>query len=308
MEVHSQDLHTHRTKFEETAAQLRTQSESAIADLRAEHANALEEATRENLKKANTLTLNLTATQDGLAKAKGAAEAARAEVASLTAQRDDARGAASAAPRTSPEHLAELEHLKRELSNTKDDLAAVTDMLNLTKSSLGEMSNKHSTDLEEAATNRAQEVTQLRAEHDTQISELSKQKTELTVKLSDLEGELATLRASIASPSAPKTNGSAPVQATGASKEELQRLHEAHNLKLNDVQAEHAKAIRALEEKLQEAADQNEKLQVDIDRKAMELKFMEQDQEESQELITRYVPFSGLKSFFGSAFVLPTAY
>lgn len=290
MEVHSQDLHAHRTNFDATTAQLRAQSDSAMQALKDEHADILENSTRDMQKQLNKLNVELKATQDDLNKAKAASEAIRADLASVTAQRDEARASASAAPKTSPEHLAELESLKRELSHTKDDLAAVTDMLNLTKSSIEEMSNKHSIALEEAATARAQEATQLRAEHDGQLSDLAKQKADLLTQLSDLEGELATLKATVSSAAqTPKTNGTTPAQPSVDNREELQKLHEAHNLKINDVQAEHAKAIRALEEKLEEAAAQNEKLQADVDRKIMELKYMEDDQEESQEQIIRYV-------------------
>lgn len=262
---------------------------SALEDLKSEHQAALEEQSKAAEKQISKLTLELKATQDDLAKSKAAYEAAKAEIDSLTAQRDEARSAASASPSLSPEQAEEIAHMKTELSNTKDDLLASNEVLALTKSSLTEMSNKHTQELEEAAKSRADEVTKLKAAHDGEIAAFAKEKSELQIKLSDLEGDLATARATLAAePVAPKTNGTPiPPQSPGVTKEELTRMHEAHNLKIHDLNAEHEKAIKALTARLEMAEAAVTDATSQIERKNMEIELMERDQEESGEQIKR---------------------
>ena len=256
-------------------------------------------------KKISHQSLDLKATQDDLSKAKAALGSAHSEIANLQTQLDEAHAAAEVAAAASPEHLAEIERLTTELSRTKDDLAALTEMLNLTKTSLTDISNNHALELEEAAKGRAEEVLKLRAAHDEEMKAVVTQKSSLLVQLTDLEGELATLKASIAAappPSSPKSNGH--VAPPGATKEELQQMHEAHNLKLHDLQAEHDRAIKALREELETALSKADGLQQDISRRAMEIQYLEQEQEESQDQITRYVRFFGLKSIIGGIIAL----
>jgi chromosome segregation ATPase len=252
-------------------------------------------------------SLDLKATQDDLAKAKATLDSTRLEVESVRTQLDEARAAVDAAAAASPEHLAEVERLTTELSHAKDDLAAVSDMLNLTKASLGEMSNNHSTELEEAAKGRAEEVTKLRTAHEEEVTALVKQKSDLLMQVSDLQGELTILKASIsAEPPSPKGNGNgaAHIPSPSVTREELQQMHEAHNLKVHDLQAEHDKAIKALQEQLETALSQGEGLQQDVARKAMEIQYLEQEQDEHQDQITRYVRFFGLKSLIGGIIAL----
>ncbi|KAJ7293443.1 hypothetical protein C8J57DRAFT_1269062 [Mycena rebaudengoi] len=275
-ELHQQDLQTLRAGSSSTMDQVRAAHEAALGDLKAEHAATLESTVGDLEKRISNLNLELKATQDDLSKAKAKAAEARSEVESLTTQVDEARAVAAAVPAVSPEQAEEVGRLTKELAVTKDDLQAVTEMLNLTKASLQDMSNNHQAELEEAAKGRAEEVTKLRGTHDEEITALVTQKSELLTKLSDLEGDLATLRATIDSEhTAPKTNGTSAVapQSPGITKEELQRMHEAHNLKVHDMQAEHEKALKALQEQL--------------DAKLMEIKYLESDQEEHQERITR---------------------
>ncbi|KAF9015514.1 hypothetical protein BDQ17DRAFT_1341205 [Cyathus striatus] len=241
-------------------------------------------------KEINKLSLDLKATQDDLSKSKAALESSRADISSLTVQRDEARATADAIPIASPEHVAEVARLASELSYTKDDLAAVTDQLSLTRASLTEMSDKHTRQLEEVAKTRADEVLSLRSTYDHEVGTLAAQKSELLVKLSDLEGELATAKANLAAQATQlRSNGAGTPAASspGVTKEELQRLHEAHSLKIYDLQAEHDRAIRALRDEMEAAQSKIGELQQDISRKAMEIQYLEQDQDESQEQITR---------------------
>lgn len=285
---HKKDLNSVRTEFDSTIAQMAASHQSAMEDLKGEHASTLEAQAKTLEKQISALTLELRATQDDLMKAKTSFESAHAEINILTTQRDEARAAAAAVPEVSPEHAEEIARLTTQLSVTKDDLAAITDMLNLTKDSLTEMSNNHAKELEEAAVARAQDVTKLRAAHEEELAVLETQKSELSVKLSDLGGELATAKAALAAePAVPKSNGTVAPQSPGVTKEELQRLHEAHNLKVHDLEAEHKKALKDMAAKLEAAEDQAKESKLEVERKEMEIKYLESDQDESVEQINR---------------------
>ena len=308
-EEHTLELQNLRASSNSTIEQLQAANQARIEELKAEHTSTLESELKALEKQINNLNLELKATKDDLSKAKASLEAARSEADNLTNQRDEAL-AAAATPTASPEHLAEIARLTNELSHCKDDLHAATDMLNLTKASLSQMSSNHTKELEEAAKARAEEATKLRATHDTDIAAFAAQKSELTIKVSDLEGELATLKASMTSDH-PRSNGVTTPHppspgSTGVTREELQHMHEAHNLKLYDLQAAHDRAIKALQEELKASNAKSEELQQDLSRKAMEIQYLEQDQEESQEQVTRYVRFFGIKYFIGSIIALAT--
>ncbi|KAJ7630802.1 hypothetical protein FB45DRAFT_867140 [Roridomyces roridus] len=284
-DLHQQDLQALRATGTSTIDQVRAAHEAALADLQADHASIIESTVGDLEKQISKLNLELRATQDDLIKAKTNLELARSEVENLTTQRDEARAALAGAPDVSPQHAEEVSRLSSELAVTKDDLQAVSEMLDLTKASLQEMSHNHTVELEEAAKGRAEEVTKIRARH----------KSELLFKLSDLEGELATLKAAMAADAAPKSNGNgaaAPPQSPGISKEELQRMHEAHNLRLGDMQAEHEKALKALREELAMSESKVGELTAEVDRKSMEIKYLEDDQEENQTKIERQVSIS----------------
>ena len=253
--------------------------------------------------------LDLKATQEDLAKAKAALESTQSECTKAQAQLDESRAAAQAAAETTPKYLATIDRLSEELASTKNDLVSRTDALNLTKTSLEEISRNHATELEEAAKGRAEEVTRIRAAHDEDVAALATQKSHLQLRLSDLESELATAKAAAAeaaAASAPKTNGNMAASASPPviTKEELQQLHEAHNLKLHDVEADHNREIRALKEELEAERSKADELQQVASRRGMEIQYLEQEQEESQEQITRYVQFFGLKSIIGGIIAL----
>lgn len=263
-----------------------------IDSLKAEHQSTLETEVAALQKQVNKLNIELKATQDDLVKAKTSLEASHAEVESLKHQLQAARSQVEATQSISPEHADEIARLRQELSNTKDDLAAMTDMLNLTKSSMTELSDKHAKEMEDVAKARADEILSLRSTHDSEVNTLATQKSDLVVRLSDLEGELATAKAALEAQqtASPRRNGVSHSPApSGVTKEELTKMHEAHNLKIYDLQAEHEKAMRAAKEELEAAFSQIGELQQDLARKVMEIQYLEQDQEESQEQITRYV-------------------
>lgn len=260
-----------------------------------EHAVLLDSQVKALEKQISNQAVDLKATQDDLVKAKAALEASRAEFANLTAQYEEAKAAGEAPTVPDPAIVEEIERLTKELSHAKDDVAAAQDALSLTKESLSEATNNQKKELEEAARGRAEEVTRLKAEHEKEIGTLVTQKMELATKLSDYEGELATLKASITAepPASPKVNGTnSAAHASTVTVEELQQMHEAHNAKVHDLQAEHDKALKAVKENLEASLSKADELQQEVARKTMEIQYLEQEQDDSQDQITRYVtPF-----------------
>lgn len=225
----------------------------------------------------------------------------------LKVQLDEARQAAlAAASGAAADQDAEIERLTKELSNAREELVGLNEVFRATQESIREMGNNHQKELEETAKGRAEEVSKLRAAHDVEIQSLVTNKADLVTKLSDLEGELLSLRASAAPTeitASPKRNGStAPAETV--TKDELRSMHEAHNLKMNDLRAQHDKEIRALQEQVDSAVARAREVEQDLERKKMEIQFFEQDQEESQDQITKYVKLFGFKSFLGSVFAL----
>jgi chromosome segregation ATPase len=256
----------------------------------------------------STQALELKATTEDLAKAKAKHSTVSQEVESLKSQLDELRQAAQVTASTAAaDQDAEIARLTKELSNAREDLNGVNEIFRATQDSMREMGNNHQMELEEAAKGRADEVSKLRAAHDVEIQSLVADKASLVTRLSDLEGEMLTLRASAASAAttaSPKRNGTTMAPSETVTKEELQRAHEAHNLKMNDLQAQHDKQIRALQEQVEFALTRAQEAETDLDRKKMEITYLEQDSEESQDQITRYVKLFGLKSFLGSIFAL----
>jgi len=291
-EAHSRDLQSLRAESQATIEQLRTAHESSIEDMKNEHASILDSHVNALQKQINSQTLELKATHEDLVKAKATLEASRVEVASLAVQLEEAKAAASAEIPPDPAVTEEIERLNRELSHAKDDVAATHDALDLTKQSLSDILTNKTKELEEAAKGRAEDVIRLKVAHEEEIAALVGQKSELAIKLSDLEGELATLRASasVEIPTSPKTNGTngtAQPVSPGVTKEELQSMHEAHNAKVHDLQAEHDKALRALKESLDASLSRSEELQEEVARKEMEIRLLEQEREDNVDQITR---------------------
>jgi conserved oligomeric Golgi complex subunit 6 len=208
-----------------------------------------------------------------------------------------ARAAAQAA---TADRDADAARLTKELSNARDELSALNEALRATQESMQEMGRNHQVELEEAAKGRTEEVSKLRAAHDAEIQALVADKASLVTKLSDLEGELFTAQAAPAPTevvASPKRNGLSTTPIETVTKEELQSMHEAHNLKLNDMQAQHEKAVQALQQEVEATLAKISRAESDLERKNMEIKYLEQEQEEGQDQITKYVKLFSFQPF-----------
>ena len=282
--------------------QLNIAHKNFIEDLKTEHQAELDAKVKTLEKTISNLNIELKATQDDLSKAKSALAAAAAESENLKKQVEEAeKAAAGAATSSSQEHAAEVVRLTRELSSASDETAALREVLDAQKDSMAEMSDSHSAELDMIAKSRAEEVIALRASHESETMALVKEKSELASRVSDLEGEVATLQATLAAQSAAsvKSNGIAsPGSSTNVSKEELQKLHEAHTLKMRDLEAQHESSLRSIQTDLEAANGRADGLAEEVNRRSMEVTYLESDLEEKEDTITRCVRL--FKTFFGS--------
>ncbi|KAG2044988.1 hypothetical protein BDR03DRAFT_848058 [Suillus americanus] len=304
-DVHGGDLQALRAESQTTIEQLRTAHQSTVDGLKADHEDVLASQVSDLEKKLSNQSLELRATQDDLAKAKAALESSRSDTESLKAQLEDVRAAFVAAS-ASADQASEIDRLTKELANFRDENVMLNDVLAVTKESLAEMSSNHTKELEEAARGRVEDVMSLRATHEEEIGRLAAQKSELSLKLSDLEGEIATLQAQIAAEAAaaPRNNGAMSPSLTMVTRDELQRVHEAHNMKMQDIVADHERIVRDLRNEIDGLQNKLDDVHQDIARKSMEIQYLEQEQEESQDSITRYVKVFGLQSVFGVVIAL----
>lgn len=286
-----------------------TQShESTIKGIEVEHATILEEQTSSLKKRISKLTLELKATQDDLAKSKTALDTSARELKSLEAQLEVTRETAEVlASSATPDRTEEVNTLKKDLADTKSDLTAIQEVLMATNESIAEISNRHTRDLEDATKARATEVAKLKAVHGSELAQISKERSDLASKLSDAQGEISTLKATItARPGTPTTRsrGHGRTGSGTVAKEEIQKMHEAHNLKMNDLQADYEKKLKELREELEAGNGRTAELNREISQKTMEISYLEQEQEEFNDTITRYVSLFGLMTFIGGVLVL----
>lgn len=293
---HSRDLQTLRLQSQQGIEQLQQAHQTTLEEANAEHQGILETQVKALEKQISMLNVELKATRDDLAKAKSGLEAALALETTLRTQieQKDTEFASLIVPQDQSE---EVVRLTKELANAKDDLLNLTEAFAASKESFQHITGNHQTELEEAAKARAEEVLKLKAEQAEKEAVFRAENVELLARISGLEVEVATLKAAgeaqpVVAPSTPRkdTNGAVP----GVTKEELQRMHEAHNLKLYDLEASHEKVVKELNEKLEAAINHGEEMQAQAEQFKMEVTFVEQSAEDADNEIKQYVKFRTL--------------
>ena len=287
--------------------------ESTIRDLKAEHTAILEEQTGDLSKQISRLTLELKATQDDLAKSKAALDTSAHDLKSLEAQLEVSRATAEVlASSATPDRTEEVNTLKQDLVDAKLHLTALQEVLTATNESIADISNRHRRDLEEATQARTTQVEKLKSVHESELARFTKEKSDLGSKLSDAQSEIATLKAAIVprpgTPTSTRSRGHGRTGSGTVAKEEIQKMHEAHNLKMNDLQADYEKKLKELREELESGNRRTKELEtevsqktMEISQKTMEISYWEQEHEEANDTITRFVKLSGLVAFIGDA-------
>ncbi|OJT15416.1 hypothetical protein TRAPUB_8029, partial [Trametes pubescens] len=222
---------------------------------------------------------------EDLAKAKSAVSAVNQEVESTKAQLEEARALVASLTRTRLSHSSALSPRPGQpLGGPRVAQRDVSRHEGLTRRDGGQLR-------EGARGGRIDargEATKLRA-HQEEVSTLSKEKLQLLTRLFDLRDEFATAKAmgSVWPRHALESNGSTHQCSARVPREDLHRLHEAHNAKTHDLEAEYERAIRTMKEQLEIARIKADVLLQEMAHKMME-QYLEQDQEENQDQITRY--------------------
>ena len=310
--MHGVDLQALRAESAASLEQVTRFHEGKVNSLKVEHATILEEQTADLSKQISRYTVELRATQDDLAKAKTALNASVQELDSLKSELEAARAAAEVLASSAPSDKKEVDSLRKELADARSDQAALKEVLAATNESIADITNRLGRDLEEAAEARAAEVTRLKSTHESELAQLVMAKSDLASKLSDAQSEIATLKAKISAepaiPTATRGLGHGRTVSGTVTKEEIQKMYEAHNLKMGDLRAEYEKQLKELREDLEAANGKMKELEAEVSRKAMEISYLEQEQEETNDTVTRYVRLFGFKSFIGGALVLALIY
>ena len=207
-----------------------------------------------------------------------------------------------------PDRTEEVNALRKNLGDARSDLTALQEVLAATNESIADMSNRHTTELEEATKTRTIEVAKLKSAYESEVAQSAKERSDLASKLTDAQSEIAALKATIGArpgtPTANRNRGHGRTSSGSLTKEEIQKVHEAHNLKMNDLHADYEKKLKELRAELEAANGRTEELKVEVSQKTMEISLLYQDQDDSSDTITRYVKFPGLIAFLGGALVL----
>ena len=224
------------------------------------------------------------------------------EFKSLEAQLEAAHATAEVlASSATPDRTEEVNTLTKELADAKSDLTALQEVLAATNESIADMSNRHTKVLEDATEARTTEMARLKKAHESELIKLVKEKSDLDRRLSDARSEISMLKATISTrPSTPvsaRSHGHGRTGSGTVTKEEIQKMHEAHNLKMKDLEVDYEKKLKILREELKAASEEMKELESQVSQKTMEISYYEHDQEEANETITRYARLSVLGAF-----------
>ena len=229
-----------------------------------------------------------------MAKSKAALAAAQTEIATLSKQLEDAKAAVELAS-TNANAAGDLA-----LKQVKDDLANAQDDLETFKRILAESQEAFTADMEATKAAHKREVEglagshndtlkQLKGSHEDVLGKANAEKATLQGRLEDERdakekalGQVESLQAAIAATPAPapitspRNSGATP----SLSKEEVEKLHQAHNARIIEMEAEHEKALEALKEELAEKEEELAGIQSELETKGLEMGFMATDKEE----------------------------
>jgi hypothetical protein len=292
MAAHAQELSVLRGQSEAALTELQNSHKITVDDLKASHESTLDETTKTSEKLISNLKIELKATQDDLAKAKASLASTQAEIDSLKIQLQESQHAVEQAASTSADsHAADLEQVRKEHSNTKDDLKAMEEALAASKETFAatheQMTNNHKVELEEAAKGRADALQALKEAHEQDLARLNGERAQLLSNLEDereaKEKALSQLELLSRTPPASPAKGNGVLPASVVPKEELEKLHQAHTLKVDELELAHKKALQAVQDELEESKKLQAELSEDNSRKALELNFTASEKDEAVE-------------------------
>jgi len=224
-----------------------------------------------------------------LAKAKASLAAAQNEVDALTLQVEQLKGAlniAEAAASSDAGREGEIERLKGDVFSLNDELTMVKGAYLANKESFTAITASHERELEEKTQLHVEQTQRIRAELEEERALFTRQRTKLEGELEDERVAKETAKAEVLAaqtalrtpPTSPKPNGSAPIPVVP--REELQKLHEAHSAKVSELEADHQRALRNLEEQLRAMKEDYEAANAALQSKILELQYTENEKQD----------------------------
>jgi chromosome segregation ATPase len=259
---HSKELAELRTRSDASIEAIRNSHREELSHTSDTHQEALESATKPLEKKINNLTIEANAARDDLAKAKNTISTQATELKALQEQANDLKRslekAASSSPRTTPS--AEIESLRNELREKKDDYSALQEVYTSMKENYEATINNHDLELKESAKARVEALETLKSKHEAekaQFAEGNYPLSHLKFRISFLCLERASLLRRVeeerdralsnlsSSRSPPVTPKHSRILSNG-SRDNLERLHHANDARLTQLETEHKQTIAQL--------------------------------------------------------------
>ncbi|KAF8337417.1 uncharacterized protein EI90DRAFT_3118868 [Cantharellus anzutake] len=293
--AHAQELAAFRAQSQATHEQLQATHQNNIAELSASHKEILEEQTGALNKHIKELSVNLAATTDDLAKSKTHLASSEEDKAVLKEQVNEARNAVTTASASADAAAQEkLAQARREVESAIDDMNTYKKLLEDTQLSFASDTDAHTAaharELEDIVSKHTQDITTLKDQHEQELAHHNAEKAELRHVLEDERdakekalAQIATFQQVRSPPSSPRHTPSK----AGVSKEEIEKLHQAHNVTLMTLEAEHNKEMQALKDQVARLEELVNEVQGEKEHKELELVFATQEKGELEDDLKR---------------------
>jgi hypothetical protein len=150
----------------------------------------------------------------------------------------------------------------------------------------------HQREIESLSVKHVEATQTLKSAHEGEVAKLNTERADLRSQLEDereakekalSQVEISKLVANAPPPPSPRTSN------TGIYKEELEKLHQAHNATLMEVEAAHNKALGALKQEIADKQAALDSARAETSRKEMEIGYMAADKEETDNELERFV-------------------
>lgn len=239
-------------------------------------------------KRLSEIELELQATQEDLNKSKLSlsAKSIELEAVSLQLQKTCAEKSTESIV-ISSSHLGTDTELHKELEATRADLQGLRAALLASKDSIESIVANHRGELEGIEKAHVDELADLRRRYEKESLDLVDAKEVAYSRVRELEVEK-----NIAMEKAQMHVVSHPIEiqdGVSVTREELARMHEAHNLKVHTMEAEHRQVLQVMSSSREQLIRDNDELRSAAERREMEMHFLTTENEENADRIKRYV-------------------
>lgn len=153
---------------------------------------------------------------------------------------------------------------------------------------MGQAKQNHQRELEEASKGRIQALEELQKSHDEALGKLKADLAHVKTELDDQkeEAQRAVSEAAALKARSPPVTPNPKAQTNGVvSKDDLAKLHQAHQAKMAELESDRDKRIRDVTEQNEALSRSHAELQASLEHKEMERSMYETEANETQEEI-----------------------